>query len=84
MVKLSGIGHAIGEVTHEVGRRTAKIAESPGTRKGFKSLLGIGVAGGVFEGVQGLFGTVEDFAKENPVVSIAIAGGVVYVVFLRR
>lgn len=78
-----GIGHAIGEVTHDIGRKVTRIAEAPGTRKGFKSLLGLGVAGGVFEGVQGLFTSAETFASNNPLMAVVVIGGVVYVVFLR-
>mmetsp|Transcript_34775 Transcript_34775/g.110623 ORF Transcript_34775/g.110623 Transcript_34775/m.110623 type:complete len:84 (-) Transcript_34775:40-291(-) len=53
-MKLSGIGHAIGDVFEHTGRKISKVAEAPGTRKGFKfkSLLGVGAAGGVFYGVS--------------------------------
>jgi hypothetical protein len=83
MVKLSGIGHAIGDVFEHAGRKVTKVAEAPGTRKGFKSLLGVGAAGGVFVGISSMFGGATKWVEENPVKSIVIGGVVVYVVVVR-
>ena len=83
-MKISGIGHAIGDVFEHGGRKVAKVAESPGTRKGFKSLLGVGATGGVFVGITNVFGGVTKWAGEHPVESLVIGGAVVYVVVLRR
>jgi hypothetical protein len=83
MVKLSGLGHAIGDVLEHGGRKIAKVAEAPGTRKGFASLLGLGAAGGVFLGIRGLFGNVGEWVGDNPVESLAIGGVIVYVLVLR-
>jgi uncharacterized membrane protein len=51
----------------------AKVAEAPGTRKGFTSLLGVRAAGGVFPGIRGLFGGVGEWVGDHPVESVAPA-----------
>jgi hypothetical protein len=83
MVNLTGLGHAIGDVFEHGGRKIAKVAEAPGTRKGFTSLLGVGEAGGVFLGIRGLFGGVGEWVGDHPVESVAIGGVIVYVIMLR-
>lgn len=82
-MKLSGIGHAIGDVFEHTGRKITKVAEAPGTRKGFKSLLGLGAAGGVFYGVTNMFGATGKWVQDNPVKALAIGGAAVYVVSRR-